>query len=447
VLTHRRPKLIIFTVAGIAAAMVPAAVLADELLTPQTKSVAKTATKAPSSAAKVLPERRLALADRRARFNNNFWSGQWMADLVARVIDPSPATQRQPRLVRRAAVATPAVPKLAAVTTEPTPVQERVPTVVTAPIEVRPTAPPAAVLRIVPVPTITIHPTPGDLVVTKASPITTGTVISPAPLPPQTTSDTSQMLMSHAERTQASHDLIKLELANRTYAENLKSGQSAFEKRQDWRVLERARDAMTSAELSAAESAGFESNAYINEAEKTIVVAIAGTQDLRRDFLTADIWQALIKSEAPQQFFMAKSYIRSVMMRYQARGFTTECVGHSLGGGACAYAAAELGIRALVVNPIAAGRMPAGAKHLVRNYVVDGDIAQLVYAARGNEFIGDIKIINDGQHEARTRAVEKYGPLAGPILVIRDLRQSLKNHMLGYALDRIAEHAGVERQR
>ena len=255
------------------------------------------------------------------------------------------------------------------------------------------------------------------------------------------------MLMSQAERTQASHDLVKLELANRTYTENLISGQSAFEQRQDWRVLERARDTYSDAEGSAAAAAGFESNAYINEAEKTIVVAVAGTQDLRRDFLTADIWQALIKSESPQHFFMAKSYIRSVIQRYQARGFTTECVGHSLGGGACAYAAAELGIRATVVNPIAAGKISAGAKHLVRNYVVDGDIAQLVYAARGNEFIGDIRIINDGQNEARRRTAEKYGPLAGPVLVVKDLKQSLRSHRIGYALDRIAEHAGIDRQR
>jgi hypothetical protein len=262
-----------------------------------------------------------------------------------------------------------------------------------------------------------------------------------------TTEDTGQMLTALAERTQASHDLVKLELANRTYSETRLSGQSAFDTRADWRILERARDAFNDSENAAADAAGFESNAYINEAERVIVVAVAGTQDLRRDFLTADIWQALVKSESPQHFFMAKSYVRSIVQRYQARGFTTECVGHSLGGGACAYAAAELGIRAIVLNPIAAGRLAPGARHLVRNYVVDGDVAQLVYSARGNEFLGDIQIIRDGQDQARERTMEKYGPLAGPILVVRDLRQSVKSHRIDYALDRLAEHAGIDRQR
>lgn len=426
-LTHRRPTFAIIALATAGFAVLPAIPAgADELL----KYAGKPALKAPTAFPKPAPVRRLALSERKPKPDTDFWSRQWLNDLVARVLDPSPTAGRQPRIVRRPQHA---LPKLAAVIAVPA----------AAPPQPAPAVPPQAV----PQPTITDHPTPGEIVVTKVSPITTGAVTTPASLPPLTTPDTSQMLMSQAERTQASHDLVKLELANRTYTENLISGQSAFEQRQDWRVLERARDTYSDAEGSAAAAAGFESNAYINEAEKTIVVAVAGTQDLRRDFLTADIWQALIKSESPQHFFMAKSYIRSVIQRYQARGFTTECVGHSLGGGACAYAAAELGIRATVVNPIAAGKISAGAKHLVRNYVVDGDIAQLVYAARGNEFIGDIRIINDGQNEARRRTAEKYGPLAGPVLVVKDLKQSLRSHRIGYALDRIAEHAGIDRQR
>lgn len=447
-LTHRRPiypaiALAVAGVSALAAAVVVSPAAADEWLKPAARPTQKatTATVSPKPA----PARRLALAARKPKAGEDFWSTQWLSDLVARVIDPSPATQRRPRVLSRAPAP---LPKVAAAIVEPAAAPTAIPPqapVIAAPAR-QPTAP-AERPQVVPQPTITIHPTPADIVVTKVSPITTGAVTTPASLPPLTTPDTSQMLMSQAEKTQASHDLVKLELANRTYAENLISGQSAFERRQDWRILERARDTQTEAEVAAADAAGFESNAYINEAEKTIVVAVAGTQDLRRDFLTADIWQALVKSESPQHFFMAKSYIRSVMRRYQARGFSTECVGHSLGGGACAYAAAELGIRAIVINPIAAGKMPAGAKHLVRNYVVDGDIAQLVYAARGAEFIGDIRIINDGQDQARLRTAEKYGPLAGPILVVRDLRQSLKSHRIGYALDRIAEDAGIERQR
>ncbi|MEQ1650470.1 MAG: hypothetical protein ABL898_17970, partial [Hyphomicrobiaceae bacterium] len=262
------------------------------------------------------------------------------------------------------------------------------------------------------------------------------------------TPDASQALVQAAERAQARSDLVKLELSNRTYDEVRMSGQSVFDLRTDWRVLERARDALSGPELAASQAAGFEANAYINENTRTIVVAVAGSQDLRRDFLQADLWDALIKSQMPQQFFLAKTYIRSVMQRYQMRGFTTECVGHSLGGGACAYAASELNVRAIVVNPIAAGKLSAGAKFLVTNYVVDGEIANIVYGARGLEFTGDVYRVSDStRDDARTKAIEKFGPLAGPILVVRGISDSFKSHKVERALDLIAQHAGMERPR
>ena len=254
--------------------------------------------------------------------------------------------------------------------------------------------------------------------------------------------------MQAAERAQARSDLVKLELANRTYDERRISGQPVFDLRSDWRVLERARDALSGPELATAQAAGFEANAYINEMTKTIVVAVAGSEDLKRDFLQADIWDALIRAQMPQHFFLAKTYIRSVMQRYQMQGFSTECVGHSLGGGACAYAAGELNVRAIVVNPIAAGKLPLGAKFLVTNYVVDGEIANIVYGARGIEFSGDVvKISDSNRDEARLRAVEKFGPLAGPILVVRNLSDSVKSHKIERALELIAAHAGMERPR
>ena len=276
------------------------------------------------------------------------------------------------------------------------------------------------------------------------SPIATGTVI---PARPDASPEADIALIVAAERFQARADLVKLEFASRTYAENKLSGQQVFELLSDWRVLERARDALTGAELASAEASGFEANAYINEVTKTIVVAVAGSQDLRRDFIGADVWHALIKSQAPQQFYMAKTYVRSVIQRYQMRGFSTECVGHSLGGGACAYAAAELGIRALVVNPISAGKLATGARYLVTNYVVDGDIANLIYGARGHEFPGTVQVINDGRDVIRLLALEKYGQLAGPILVVRELRASINSHKVDHALDLIAAQAEVARPR
>ena len=220
-----------------------------------------------------------------------------------------------------------------------------------------------------------------------------------------------------------------------------------FATRPDWRVLERARDAWTDAELSASKAAGFEAAAYVNDADKKIIIAVAGTQDLRRDFLEADIWRALIQAQAPQQFFMAKSYVRSVIKRYQSQGYETECVGHSLGGAACAYVASELGIRAIVVNPISAGRLPDQAKLWITNYVVDGDIASLVYGVRGNESPGDVQKINDGSEAARRAVQARFGPLSGPILIVRDLKSAVKVHQIDRALDLIAAHAGTDRVR
>lgn len=283
-----------------------------------------------------------------------------------------------------------------------------------------------------------------------AAPIVTGAIpVSRPPDPPAVhQGDFNASVVREAERAQARIDLVKLELARRAYDEANLGGQPVFASRPEWRVLERARDAWTDAELSASKAAGFEASAYINDADKKIVIAIAGTQDLRRDFLEADIWRALIQAQAPQQFFLAKSYIRSIVKRYQLQGYETECVGHSLGGAACAYAASELGIRAIVVNPISAGRLPEQARFWITNYVVDGDIANLVYGVvRGNDPPGDVQKISAGGEAARQAVLAKFGPLAGPILVVRDLKSAVKVHQIDRALDLIAAHAGTERVR
>ena len=348
-------------------------------------------------------------------------AGVWLIEYMTYLLDTEPAVARRPRVVARASVVTVAVPRGAP----------------------RPDTP-------VPPVRLTATPTP-DLIPPQAapptSPITTGAVVPGRPDAARNRAEANDALIIAAERFQARADLVKLEFAARTYDERKLSGQQVFELRNDWRVLERARDALSGAELASAVASGFEANAYINETTRTIVVAVAGSQELRRDFLAADVWQALIKSQAPQQFYMAKTYVRSVIQRYQTQGFSTECIGHSLGGGACAYAAAELGIRALVLNPISAGKLAAGARYLVTNYVVDGDIANLVYGARGNEFPGNVQVISDGRDAIRLLALEKYGQLAGPILVVRELRASINSHKVDTALDLIAVQAEISRPR
>jgi hypothetical protein len=302
----------------------------------------------------------------------------------------------------------------------------------------KPTATPAAPTKLVAVDPV-------------LSPVVTGAIERNRPatntLPDLNKDDLDASIVSDAELSQARNDLVKLELARRTYDELRLSGQPAFDQRIDWRVLERGRDAWNESELSAALAAGFEANTYINDTTRTIVVAIAGTQDLRRDFIEADIWRALIQAQAPQHFFLAKSYVRSVQARYQAAGYHTECAGHSLGGGACAYAASELGVRAVVVNPISAGKLGDLARNYVTNYVVDGDIAEAVYKLRGNELSGDTLRIKTDREEVRQALRDRYGFLAGPIRIVRDIRNSVKVHQIERALDIIAAHAGTQRVR
>ncbi len=255
------------------------------------------------------------------------------------------------------------------------------------------------------------------------------------------TSEASLALVRAADRAQARVDLVKFELAARTYNERRLSGQSAFDLRSDWRVLERARDALTGAELSAAEAAGFEGNAYINEAERTIVVALASTRDLRREFAPPAVWQAGVTAERAQIAFIAKSYVRSVMQRYQMQGYTSECVGHSIGGGACLYASAELGIRALVVNPMSFGTAAQGDTPTT-TYLVDGEIAAMVPDAAPGRGTGA-----PASRELQALIEQTYGPVSGAVNVVREIGRNARPQRVERVLDVIAAHAEAERAR
>ncbi len=404
----------------------------------------------------------------KAAQSSGLLSNTWLGDLVERLIagQPTPIA-RSNRIAKTPQRIKPASPTAGNTALPPVPTPPVAANPPTAPavlaprtIVAEPSAPQPPQIPAAPAQATEPPPSPktatGPSIITRpaeAAPITTGTLpVLPVPATPDTTTridpnDASAHVILEAERMQARLDLVKLELASRTYDETRLAGQSAFDFRTDWRILERAHDALSAAELAVAESSGFEANAYINEVDKIIVVAIAGTQDLKHGFLEESVWRALIQAQAPQQFFLAKSYTRSIIQRYQMRGFTTECVGHSLGGGACAYAASELGIRSIVINPISAGPLAQTARHLVTNYIVDGDIASIVYPRRGNEISGEVQYISTGSEAARQRVIERFGVLAGPILIVRSLRDSVRVHQIDKALDLLAAHAGTQRVR
>lgn len=348
-----------------------------------------------------------------------------------------------------------AAPTAAVVTPPVQPIASAPPTPVPPPAVAPPTvsAPPPASVPANPIQTgaLAVPPRP-------APPVTPAQPVAPAPLPPAPTAPSAEVVTPPTEQSgaqverldiaRARRDLPKLELASRVYSERKLAGERVFNATPDWVVLEHAHDAMGEADWAAARASGFEAVAYINDVSKTVVVAIAGTQDLRRDFITNDLWHALIKSQAPQQFYFATQYIKSVKRRYVASGYTIECVGHSLGGGACAYAAADIGIEARVVNPISAGRLEPRFEHLITNYVVDGDIASLVYRARGNDISGNVQLIdNRTGRDARQKVIDRWGRLGGIAVIIEDLRGAIDGHRVDSALDRIARMAEAERLR
>lgn len=395
---------------------------------------------------------------RSARNAPDSWLPSWVVALAG-VAAPAPPTPPTPR---RIASPRPARTQPTATSLRPTIVAAPASTRIPATIEVAPagkvvaepsrTAPQVRELAPAPVPPATPLP---------AQPLVTGALPLPALLPPPVTDhatpeaaappeplETPAARVRAIELDKARRDLVKLELASRVYSEQRMAGQRVFATAPDWVVLEHANEAMNEPDWAAATASGFEAVAYINDVERVVVVAIAGTQDLRRDFITNDVWQALIRAETPQQFYFATQYVKSVKRRYVSGAYTIECVGHSLGGGACAYAAADSGIAARVINPISAGRLDPRHAHLITNYVVDREIASLVYGARGNGLSGAVHVISDGNDRlARERIIERWGRLGGIAVVIDDLRGAIDGHRVDAALDKIARMAEATRPR
>jgi hypothetical protein len=381
------------------------------------------------------------ITQRRAPNDTGSWLPDWVVAIAEAVAPPAPQPRRvaQPRPARPAGLATALRPSVVSA-----PVVSRPAAIETLPAgRVGTAATRTREQTIEAIPT----PLPPQPFVTGALPVPP--VAAPAqPEPHAVPAETPAARVHAIELEKARRDLVKLELSSRVYSERRLAGQRVFATASDWIVLEHANEAMHEPEWAAAVASGFAAVTYINDVERVVVVAIAGTQDLKRDFLANDVWQALIRAEAPQQFFFATQYVKSVKRRYLSAGYTIECVGHSLGGGACAYAAADIGIEARVINPISAGRLDPRHAHMITNYVVDGEIANLVYGARGNVLSGQVHVISDRNDKAaRERIVERWGRLGGIAVVIDELRGAIDGHRVDAALDKIARMAETSRPR
>ncbi len=265
----------------------------------------------------------------------------------------------------------------------------------------------------------------------------------------------------------ASRDMIALELASRAYDETRGPGGPAFTSRPDWTVLEHANTTMHGDLQRRAEASGFDATAYVNHAERRIIVAIAGSctrlffgarqaaiksqEDCRKDWIDNDIKAALIERRTPAQFAVARDYIESVAARHRTADgetrYAIECSGHSLGGGACAYAAADLGLHATTLNPISAGVLKTKQPGQITNYVVEGDLARVVYGLRGLAPTGIVYVIDDGRDHLRPiLQAAQYGPVRGTAYFFgRKLVESFLDHTLNHGLDRLAGIAKVAR--
>ena len=269
------------------------------------------------------------------------------------------------------------------------------------------------------------------------------------------------------DQRSATRDIVALELANRAYDETQTPGRSAFTAAKDWRVLEHAVGAMDPALRHRAVESGFDATAYINSAERRIIVAIAGScsrmwlgsrqaalksqLECRKDWIDNDINAALIRKQTPAQFLVARDYIASVIARHGADdagpAFAVACSGHSLGGGACAFAASALSIPATTLNPISAGVLRIDRPDQIVNYVVQGDLARVVYGLRGLAPTGTVYVVDDGRDHLKPvlRAMQ-YGALRGTAyFVSRHVVEAFMDHTLGNALDRLVAQAGIKR--
>jgi len=234
------------------------------------------------------------------------------------------------------------------------------------------------------------------------------------------------------DKQKAAEDLPILELSQRAYHSPYSKegapppGWEVVDPPPGWEVVDRG--------VVDDPKTGFRAVTYRRQSDGKIVVAIAGTNDWRdgvtdflRDGLT-DMEALFLKLEVPAQFDQARSFIADIRKEY---GTDVDCTGHSLGGGACAYAAASLpaGVHATVLNPITPGYLVTKPTSRVDNYVVQGDVARKWYGERFDKgLLGNIYMVE-----------------AGPLEIPPGPWEPWEIHKADSALNNIARQAGVQR--
>ncbi len=268
---------------------------------------------------------------------------------------------------------------------------------------------------------------------------------APKPKFPEPPVPLGNALPQEPDLKKVSQDWAILELAAKVYGIKTMPGQSPFAGNQDWKMLEIADARALPEKREALKATGFRAYSYVNEQGKTLVIAVQGSRapgldtashpDTRKDFVQDwwenDVKKALIQGRIPPQFEIAREYLEAVKQAY-ADKYTIICTGHSLGGGACAYAAGREGVRAVVINPISSGAsVPPANAHLIDNYVVEGELANTAYGIAGRAFVGRHYRINNYR--------ESPGSLKEAAV------SAAVDHGADTALDNLARQVGIER--
>jgi hypothetical protein len=220
-----------------------------------------------------------------------------------------------------------------------------------------------------------------------------------------------------------------------------------------WKLLHKSEqvfgDGERSYDVAAAKAAGFLAATYVNHGLKQVVVAIAGTDPLSLADIKNDL-AALVRMK-PSQFDHALSYFRDALERYRRKlpGYAFACTGHSLGGGACAYAAAMLGEPAVVLNPIGAkwiAGLPDPRGTRIENYIDPDDFAFAVYSRAQLPPVGELYWIK--QHRPENGAWERLKKayrLLRPENSVSRVAKSIAAHSADTSLTRLARFKNLPR--
>jgi hypothetical protein len=239
-------------------------------------------------------------------------------------------------------------------------------------------------------------------------------------------------------------DWMVIQMASAAYSDKLVKGENVFKGNSDWKVADKRFD----------QASGLFAYVLSNRNEGRMVVAFRGSNDPRW-LLTPNVRQsrdaakdwaqdiaAYFGGKQPAQFKVAESMLKDIKKEFGAH-YSIECVGHSLGGADCVYAAAQVpGVHGVAIDPISANSIATRNAYLIDNYVVPGNASDAGSSVFERGITG---------YTYRVESSNVRGPL--PIEVSQSTpsvidplgTNMIARHSVEGALDAIGKDAGLER--